>query len=185
MINWGQRQPIPQDAGDFRLLSPRAVDALRRMPERNRFFKGMSSWIGFRQVRVNYEPALRAHGKTTWNVWTLIGLSIEGLTSFTVAPLRLASLLGALLAASAIVYGIAVAIKTLLFGQDVPGYPSLFVSIMVIGGVQLLMIGILGEYIGKMLNEIKARPVYFVAEHSMKSADETPKAKPDEARAAE
>jgi polyisoprenyl-phosphate glycosyltransferase len=185
MINWGQRQPIPQDAGDFRLLSPRAVDALRRMPERNRFFKGMSSWIGFRQVRVNYEPALRAHGKTTWNVWTLIGLSIEGLTSFTVAPLRLASLLGALLAASAIVYGIAVAIKTLLFGQDVPGYPSLFVSIMVIGGVQLLMIGILGEYIGKMLNEIKARPVYFVAEHSTKSADETPKAKPDEARAAE
>jgi glycosyltransferase involved in cell wall biosynthesis len=185
MINWGQRQPIPEDAGDFRLLSPRAVDALRRMPERNRFFKGMSSWIGFRQVRVNYEPALRAHGKTTWNVWTLIGLSIEGLTSFTVAPLRLASLLGALLAASAIVYGIAVAIKTLLFGQDVPGYPSLFVSIMVIGGVQLLMIGILGEYIGKMLNEIKARPVYFVAEHSMKSADETPKAKPDEARAAE
>jgi polyisoprenyl-phosphate glycosyltransferase len=185
MINWGQRQPIPQDAGDFRLLSPRAVDALRRMPERNRFFKGMSSWIGFRQVRVNYEPALRAHGKTTWNVWTLIGLSIEGLTSFTVAPLRLASLLGALLAASAIVYGIAVAIKTLLFGQDVPGYPSLFVSIMVIGGVQLLMIGILGEYIGKMLNEIKARPVYFVAEYSMKSADETPKAKPDEARAAE
>jgi glycosyltransferase involved in cell wall biosynthesis len=185
MINWGQRQAIPEDAGDFRLLSPRAVDALRRMPERNRFFKGMSSWIGFRQVRVNYEPALRAHGKTTWNVWTLIGLSIEGLTSFTVAPLRLASLLGALLAASAIVYGIAVAIKTLLFGQDVPGYPSLFVSIMVIGGVQLLMIGILGEYIGKMLNEIKARPVYFVAEHSMKSADETPKAKPDEARAAE
>jgi glycosyltransferase involved in cell wall biosynthesis len=172
LINWGQRQPIPEDAGDFRLLSPRAVDALRQMPERNRFFKGMSSWIGFRQVRVDYEPAVRAHGKTTWNVWTLIGLSIEGLTSFTVAPLRLASLLGALLAASAIIYGVAIAIKTLLFGQDVPGYPSLFVGIMVIGGVQLLMIGILGEYIGKMLNEIKSRPVYFVAEHNVKSADE-------------
>jgi hypothetical protein len=145
----------------------------------------MSSWIGFRQARVDYEPALRAHGQTTWNVWTLVGLSIEGLTSFTVAPLRFASLLGALLAASAIVYGVAVAIKTLLFGQDVPGYPSLFVGIMVIGGVQLLMIGILGEYIGKLLNEIKGRPVYFVAEHSVKSADQTPKAKPDTARAAE
>ncbi len=184
MINWGQRQPIPEDAGDFRLLSPRAVEALRQMPERNRFFKGMSSWIGFRQARVDYEPALRAHGKTTWNVWTLIGLSIEGLTSFTVAPLRLASILGALLAAGAIIYGVWTAITTLLFGQDVPGYPSLFVGIMVIGGVQLLMIGILGEYIGKMLNEIKSRPVYFVAEHTVKSADET-KAKSAPARAAE
>ena len=184
MINWGQRQPIPEDAGDFRLLSPRAVEALRQMPERNRFFKGMSSWIGFRQARVDYEPALRAHGKTTWNVWTLIGLSIEGLTSFTVAPLRLASILGVVLAASAIVYGIWIAIKTLLFGQDVPGYPSLFVGVMVIGGVQLLMIGILGEYIGKMLNEIKSRPVYFVAEHSVKSADEA-RTKSEATRAAE
>src|SRR6185437_11929162 len=139
---------------------------------------------GFRQARVDYEPALRAHGKTTWNVWTLIGLSIEGLTSFTVAPLRLASLLGALLAASAIIYGVWTAITTLLFGQDVPGYPSLFVGVMVIGGVQLLMIGILGEYIGKMLNEIKGRPVYFVAEHTVKSADEA-RTKSEATRAAE
>src|ERR1700690_3487741 len=102
MINWGQRQKIPEDAGDFRLLSPRAAEALRQMPERNRFFKGLSSWIGFRQVRVDYEPAARAHGKTTWNVWTLIGLSIEGLTSFSVAPLRVASLLGLLLAVTAL-----------------------------------------------------------------------------------
>jgi len=171
LINWGQRQKIPEDAGDFRLLSPRAAAALRQMPERNRFFKGLSSWIGFRQVRVDYEPARREHGKTTWNVWTLVGLSIEGLTSFTVAPLRLASLLGAILAASAIVFGIWIMLETLLFGKDVPGYPSLVVSVMVIGGVQLLMIGILGEYIGKMLSEIKARPVYFVAEHSVKHAD--------------
>jgi glycosyltransferase involved in cell wall biosynthesis len=171
LINWGQRQKIPEDAGDFRLLSPRAAAALRQMPERNRFFKGMSSWIGFRQVRVDYEPAVREHGKSTWNVWSLIGLSIEGLTSFTVAPLRLASLLGAVLAASALVFGIWIALETVLFGKDVPGYPSLVVSIMVIGGVQLLMIGILGEYIGKMLSEIKARPVYFVAEHNLKHAD--------------
>ena len=173
LINWGQRQKIPEDAGDFRLLSPRAAAALRQMPERNRFFKGLSSWIGFRQVRVDYEPARREHGKTTWNVWTLIGLSIEGLTSFTVAPLRLASLLGALFAATAFLFGVWIMLETVLFGKDVPGYPSLVVSIMIIGGVQLLMIGILGEYIGKMLSEIKARPVYFVAEHSVKHADET------------
>lgn len=187
LINWGQRQQIPEDAGDFRLLSPRAAAALRQMPERSRFFKGLSSWIGFRQVRVNYEPARREHGKTTWNAWTLIGLSIEGLTSFTVAPLRLASLLGALLAASAIVFGLWIVLETLLFGKDVPGYPSLVVSIMIIGGVQLLMIGILGEYIGKMLSEIKARPVYFVAEHKLKhaEADEAPKARPATSHAAE
>jgi polyisoprenyl-phosphate glycosyltransferase len=189
LINWGQRQKIPEDAGDFRLLSPRAAEALRQMPERNRFFKGLSSWIGFRQVRVDYEPALRAYGTTSWNVWRLIGLSIEGLTSFTVAPLRVASLLGLLLAATALLYGGWIMVETLLFGEDVPGYPSLMVGIMVIGGVQLLMIGILGEYIGKLLSEIKARPVYFVADHSVKSANEAAKEpakpRPADTRAAE
>lgn len=189
MINWGQRQKIPEDAGDFRLLSPRAAAALKRMPERNRFFKGMSSWIGFRQVRVDYEPAARAHGQTTWNVWSLIGFSIEGLTSFTVAPLRLASLLGLLLAASALLFGVWILIETMLFGEDVPGYPSLVVGLMVLGGVQLVMIGILGEYVGKLLSEIKGRPVYFVAEHSLKNANETAKEsarpRPSVARAAE
>ena len=94
LINWGARQPIPEDAGDFRLLSPRAAAALRQMPERNRFFKGLASWIGFRQFRVDYEPADRTHGRTTWSLGSLIGLSVEGLTSFSVAPLRIASLLG-------------------------------------------------------------------------------------------
>src|SRR5512142_2098930 len=96
LLNWGARHKIPEDAGDFRLLSARAAEALRQMPERNRFFKGLSIWIGFRQVRVDYEPAVREHGATTWSVWTLLGLSIEGLTSFSVAPLRVASLLGVL-----------------------------------------------------------------------------------------
>ena len=185
LINWRTRHKIPEDAGDFRLLSPRAAAALRLMPERNRFFKGLSSWIGFRQVRVDYEPALRAHGKTSWNVWTLIGLSIEGLTSFSVAPLRVASLLGLLLAASALFFGCWILIETILYGQDVPGYPSLVVGLMVLGGVQLLMIGVLGEYVGKMLSEIKGRPVYFVAEHSVKNANETAKARPVASRAAE
>ena len=172
LLNWRARLKIPEDAGDFRLLSPRAAEALRQMPERNRFFKGLSSWIGFRQVRVDYEPAEREHGVTTWNVWSLIGLSIEGLTSFSVAPLRVASLLGVLLAATALLFGVWIVIETVLFGEDVPGYPSLVVGLMVLGGVQLMMIGVLGEYIGKMLSEIKGRPVYFVAEHSVKRADE-------------
>ncbi len=175
LINWGQRQKIPEDAGDFRLLSPRAAAALRQMPERNRFFKGLSSWIGFRQVRVDYEPAARAHGVTTWNVWTLVGLSIDGLTSFTVAPLRVASMLGVLLAVTALFFGAWILIQTIIFGQDVPGYPSVVVGLMVLGGVQLIMIGVLGEYIGKLLSESKARPVYFVAEHSVKLANESGK----------
>src|SRR5579864_7659171 len=106
LINWGARQKIPEDAGDFRLLSPRAVAALRQLPERNRFFKGLASWIGFRQIRVDYEPEPRAHGATTFNVMRLLGLSIEGLTSFSVAPLRFASLLGVLLATVAFLFGL-------------------------------------------------------------------------------
>jgi polyisoprenyl-phosphate glycosyltransferase len=171
LINWGARQRIPEDAGDFRLLSARAAAALRALPERNRFFKGLASWIGFRQIRVDYEPAQRVHGRTTWNLYALIGLSIEGLTSFSVAPLRLASLLGLLLAAAAFIFGVQILIETLVFGQSVPGYPSVVVGLMVLGGVQLIMIGIVGEYIGKILSEIKGRPVYFVAERTLKTAE--------------
>jgi glycosyltransferase involved in cell wall biosynthesis len=171
MINWGARQKIPEDAGDFRLLSPRAAAAFRQLPERNRFFKGLASWIGFRQIRVDYEPAQRAHGSTTFQLRSLIGLSIEGLTSFSVAPLRLASLLGILLAASALVFGGVIVVQTFIYEESVPGYPSLIVGLMVLGGVQLVMIGIMGEYIGKILSEIKHRPAYFVAEHSLKAAD--------------
>ena len=185
LINWGSRHRIPEDAGDFRLLSPRAVAALRRLPERSRFFKGLSSWIGFRQVRVDYEPALRAHGATTWNVWSLLAFSIEGLTSFSAAPLRFASLLGIALAASALCFGFWMVLETILFGKDVPGYPSLVVGLMVIGGVQLIMIGVLGEYIGKLMWESKARPVYLVAEHTTKDATAGVKAKPAGTRDAE
>jgi glycosyltransferase involved in cell wall biosynthesis len=193
LINWHARHKIPEDAGDFRLLSPRAATALRLMPERNRFFKGLSSWIGFRQIRVDYEPAMREHGVTSWNVGSLIGLSIEGLTSFSVAPLRVASLLGLLLATTALLFGAWILVQTILYGQDVPGYPSLVVGLMVLGGVQLIMIGVLGEYVGKLLSEVKARPVYFVADHSVKNANESAKestkesnkARPAVSRAAE
>src|SRR2546426_323961 len=171
LINWGARQKIPEDAGDFRLLSPRAAAALRQLPERNRFFKGLASWIGFRQIRVDYEPAARAHGMTTFSAGRLIGLSIEGLTSFSVAPLRVASLLGVLFATVAFLFGLSILWETWTTGKSVPGYPSLVVGLMTIGGVQLIMIGIVGEYIGKILSELKARPIYFVAEHSEKRSE--------------
>jgi polyisoprenyl-phosphate glycosyltransferase len=182
LINWGARQKIPEDAGDFRLLSPRAAAALRQMPERNRFFKGLASWIGFRQFRVDYEPAARTHGRTSWSVGSLIGLSVEGLTSFSVAPLRLASLLGTLLAAGALVFSVWILIETFVYERSVPGYPSIIIGIMVIGGVQLLMIGVMGEYIGKVLSEIKHRPVYFVAEHTVKRAKDERSAADESAR---
>jgi polyisoprenyl-phosphate glycosyltransferase len=185
LINWGARQKIPEDAGDFRLLSPRAAAALRQLPERNRFFKGLASWIGFRQIRVDYEPAERAHGVSTFSAGRLLGLSIEGLTSFSVAPLRFASLLGVLLATGAFLFGLSILWETWTTGKSVPGYPSLVVGLMTIGGVQLIMIGIVGEYIGKILSELKARPIYFVAEHSEKRANDTQDSGAGERSAAE
>src|SRR5258707_11621598 len=142
LINWGGRQKIPEDAGDFRLLSPRAAAALVQFPEGNRSFKGLASWIGFRQIRVDYEPAPRAHGRSTFGLRSLIGLSIEGLTSFSVAPLRMASLLGLLLALVAFVFGVSILWETVVYGKSVPGYPSVVVGLMVLGGVQLIMIGV-------------------------------------------
>jgi glycosyltransferase involved in cell wall biosynthesis len=171
LLNWGARPKIPEDAGDFRLLSPRAANALRQLPERNRFFKGLSSWIGFRQMRIDYEPEARAEGRSTWNLRRVIGLSIDGVTAFSVAPLRLATVMGTVLALIAFFYGLQIIYETLVYGIAVPGYPSLFVGVMVLGGVQLIMIGVVGEYIGKILEEIKGRPVYFVAEHEIKLSE--------------
>jgi glycosyltransferase involved in cell wall biosynthesis len=172
VLNWGARPKIPENAGDFRLLSPRAADALRQLPERNRFFKGLSSWIGFRQMRIDYEPQARLDGGSSWNARRLIGLSISGVTGFTIAPLRLATVMGLVVALIAFMYGLQIVYETLVYGANVPGYPSLFVGIMVLGGMQLIMIGVVGEYIGKILEEIKGRPVYFVAEHDVKTRQE-------------
>jgi hypothetical protein len=135
-------------------------------------------------MRVDYEPAERTHGTSKWNLYALLGLSIEGLTSFSVAPLRLASLLGLALAAAALIFGVQILIETVVYGQSVPGYPSVVVGLMVLGGVQLIMIGIVGEYIGKILSEIKARPVYFVAEHNLKTAGEADRQAPASTRSA-
>jgi glycosyltransferase involved in cell wall biosynthesis len=185
LLNWGARTKIPEDAGDFRLLSPRAANALRQLPERNRFFKGLASWIGFRQMRIDYEPAARVDGRTTWNMRRLIGLSLNGLTAFSVAPLRFATMLGAVIALIAFIYGLKIVYETLRYGEQVPGYPSLFVGIMVLGGMQLIMLGVVGEYIGKILEEIKGRPVYFVAAHDMKLSADANRAASDTRTAAE
>jgi polyisoprenyl-phosphate glycosyltransferase len=185
LVNWGAQTKIPEDAGDFRLLSPRATDALRQLPERNRFFKGLSSWIGFRQIRIDYYPAPRSDGRSTWSLRSLIGLSIDGLTAFSVAPLRVATWLGSLLALAAFIYGAQIIYETFAYGERVPGYPSLFVGVMVLGGVQLIMLGVVGEYIGKILYEIKGRPVYFVAEHAVKPREEQKQPEADTRTAAE
>lgn len=181
LLNFNSRAPIPEDAGDFRLLSPRAADALRQMPERNRFFKGLSSWIGFRQIRVPYEPAPRAHGASNWNLRALLGLSIEGITAFSVTPLRIASLVGLLLSVSAFLFGTWILFETIVLRKGVPGYPSVMVGIMVIGGVQLLVLGVIGEYIAKILSELKRRPNYFIAETSLREAGKGENSKPREA----
>ena len=185
LLNSDSHVQIPENAGDFRLLSPRAATALRQMPERNRFFKGLASWIGFRQKRIDYEPAQRAQGRSHWGLRSLIGLSLNGLTAFSVAPLRMATVFGLLLALIALIYGGKIIYETVVYGTSVPGYPSVFVGVMVLGAVQLVMLGVVGEYIGKILYEIKGRPVYFVAEHDVKLREEATKPQSDTRTAAE
>src|SRR6516162_8463822 len=185
LLNSDGNVKIPENAGDFRLLSPRAAKALRQMPERNRFFKGLATWIGFKQKRIDYEPEERTEGRSTWGLRALIGLSLNGLTAFSVAPLRIATVFGLMFALIALIYGGKILWETFVYGISVPGYPSVFVGVMVLGAVQLIMLGVLGEYVGKILYEIKGRPVYFVAAHDVKLRDESAQPKPDTRAAAE
>jgi glycosyltransferase involved in cell wall biosynthesis len=163
MRNVGSVQ-LPEDTGDFRLLSRRAVNALNSLKEHHRFMKGLFAWIGFRQKAVHYERDPRHAGKTKWNYWKLWNFAIDGITSFTIAPLKFATYIGMLTSFVAFVYGGYIIVKTILFGNPVPGYPSLIVIILFLGGVQLMAIGVLGEYIGRIFTETKQRPLYFVNE---------------------
>ncbi len=156
------RVPIQKNTGDFRLLDKSCVKALRRLRETERNTKGLYSWIGFRKKGVEYEQLERVTGKSKWSVMQLIDLAINGLTSYTVAPLRFATLLGISVSLVAFLYLIYIIIKTVLYGDPVAGYPTLMVTILFIGGVQLLSLGIIGEYLGKVFNECKGRPAYFV-----------------------
>ena len=159
----GQR-PVPVDTGDFRLLSRRAADAVRTLREQHRFMKGLFAWIGFSQVAVPYERDRRLAGRTKWNYWKLWNLSLEAITSFSLLPLKMATYIGLLTAIIAVLYGFYIIGLTILFGNPVAGYPSLLVVILFLGGVQLLSLGIIGEYLGRVFNETKNRPLYFVEE---------------------
>jgi glycosyltransferase involved in cell wall biosynthesis len=154
--------PLPRDTGDFRLLSRRAVDALRELRERQRFMKGLFGWIGYRQTAVTYHRDARYAGITKWNYWRLTNLAVEGITSFSTAPLRLATWVGVSAATLAFLYGIWVLLKVLLWGDPVRGYPTLMVVILFLGGAQLLALGVIGEYVGRTYSESKRRPLYYV-----------------------
>ncbi|MDY6903913.1 MAG: glycosyltransferase family 2 protein [Thermodesulfobacteriota bacterium] len=153
---------IPRDTGDFRLLSRRAVDALGKLREQHRFMKGLFAWIGFRQKAVIYNRDSRFAGRTKWNYWKLWNFAIEGFTSFTIAPLKIFSYVGLCISLLSFLYASFIIYKTLVFGEPVRGYPSLMVVILFLGGVQLVGIGIIGEYLGRMFDETKQRPLYFV-----------------------
>lgn len=156
------RVSIPPNAGDFRLLSRRAVDALNKMPERHRFMKGLFTWIGFKQKGLPYRRDPRFAGQTKWNYWRLWNFAIEGFTSFTTTPLKIASYVGFLISIGAFCYAATVIYKTLVFGEPVAGYPSLMVVILFLGGTQLIFIGVIGEYLGRVFNETKNRPLYVL-----------------------
>ncbi|MFL6561523.1 MAG: glycosyltransferase, partial [Bacillus sp. (in: firmicutes)] len=158
--------PIQEDTGDFRLLDRRCVEALKQIRESQRFTKGMFSWIGYNKKELLFDRDPRAAGETKWNYLKLFDLAIEGITSFTTFPLRLSSLLGVVISLFAFVYMVWIIAKTLLFGESVSGYPSLMTVILFLGGIQLLSLGVIGEYLGRIFNETKNRPLYFVDEYN-------------------
>lgn len=157
--------PIPADTGDFRLLDRRVVDALKHLPERTRFMKGLFAWVGFKQTYIVYDRAERYSGKTSWNYWRLWNFALDGITSFSVTPLKIWTYLGLVLSVLAFAYALFLVIRTLLAGIDVPGYASLMVAVLFLGGVQLMTLGIIGEYLGRVYQEVKGRPLYLVRAH--------------------
>jgi glycosyltransferase involved in cell wall biosynthesis len=153
---------LPENAGDFRLMDRRVVDALNAMPESCRFMKGLFAWAGFRTASVDYVRQPRAAGRSKFSGWKLWNFALEGITSFSTLPLRIWTYAGFLVAAGALVYALAVAVRTLAFGVDVPGYASLAVLILLFGGLQMIGMGMIGEYVGRIYMESKRRPLYFV-----------------------
>ena len=156
--------PIPPDTGDFRLMSRPVLDALRQLRERQRFMKGLFTWVGFKQVSLPYERAPRLAGGSKFNYWRLWNLALEGITSFSTVPLRLATYVGVLTALGAFAWGLWIVARTVLWGDPVEGWPSLMTVMLFLGGVQLVALGIIGEYLGRLYLEVKQRPLYLVAE---------------------
>lgn len=155
---------IPKDTGDFRLLDRKVLEDLKKLRETHRFMKGLFSWVGYKQVSLPYERKPRHAGKTTFNYWKLWNFAIEGITGFSIAPLQIAMYSGVVVSLFAFIYAVIIIAKTLIFGEDVQGYPSMMVTILFLGGVQLVTIGIIGEYIGRIYDEVKQRPLYLIRE---------------------
>ena len=155
--------PIPADTGDFRLLSPRALQALRQLREHNRFMKGLFGWVGFNQISVPYSRQPRLSGRSNFSFWRLWNFALEGITSFSTAPLRIATYLGLLTAALALAFALKVVLKAWLVGDPVAGWPTMMAVILFLGGVQLIALGLIGEYLGRIYEESKRRPLYFIA----------------------
>ena len=153
---------IPADTGDFRLMDRCVVDALLKLPERSRFMKGLFAWVGFRQIAVYYDRDPRKLGQTNWNYWKLWNFAIDGVTSFSRMPLQVWSYAGLAIALIALGYGSWMVLRTLLFGIDLPGYASLMTAVLFLGGIQLIGMGVLGEYLGRIFEEVKQRPLYLV-----------------------
>lgn len=173
--------PIPRDVGDYRLLSRRAVEALKRLREQHRYMKGLFAWIGYPQKAVPYARAPRADGRSKWNYGRLWNFALEGITSFSAAPLKLATWLGLITSVGAFAYGLYFLLRTLLLGNPVPGYPSLIVIILFLGGVQLVCLGIIGEYLARTYNESKGRALYFVQDYHPGRLRSVPDSSPGDA----
>ena len=158
--------PIQKDTGDFRMLDRKCIEALKIMRETDRNNKGLFSWIGYRKKGIFYQQKQRQHGKSKWSYYKLINLALTGITSFTIAPLRFASIFGIFISLMAFIYLVYIIFKTLIIGDPVRGYPTLMVTILFLGGIQLIALGIIGEYLSHIFNETKQRPGYFVREYS-------------------
>lgn len=153
---------IPGNAGDFRLMDKKIVEAIKQFPERTRFMKGLYAWVGYKSIGVTYEVQQRAGGKSSWGFTRLTELAITGITSFSDVPLRVWGLIGFVISLVSLIYAIYIVTVTMLYGADLPGFPTLVVAIMFLGGIQLLSVGILGEYIARIFTEVKARPKYLL-----------------------
>ena len=162
VFNRLSRLQIPDNAGDFRLIDRRVADIIRQMPEQNRFMKGLFAWVGFNSIGVPYERPQRAAGTTKWNNWRLWNFALDGLVSFSTLPLRVWTYIGAIVAFLSFSYGSFIVIRTLFLGIDIPGYASLLTVVLFLGGLQLLSIGVLGEYLGRLFIEVKGRPLYII-----------------------
>ena len=179
-ISFLSKVPMQQNVGDFRLMDRRCVASLRLLRESQRYTKGIFTWIGYRKKEIPFEVQARAAGKTTWNYFSLVNLALEGITSFTTVPLRLTTCLGLLISVLAICYMFFVVINALLYGDPVAGYPTLMTVMLFLGGVQLLSLGIIGEYLGRIFNESKNRPLYLIDEYDGKPVTYFPDIKPVE-----